>query len=84
MTKLERLSLSGTRVTNKGLKDLAGLTELKKLSVANTKITEAGLTHLEGMKSLRELNVFGSPNVSKKAAEALQKKLPDLKIDGAK
>jgi hypothetical protein len=82
--QLEKLKISGGTLNNTGLKQLAALKNLKVLSVPNTEITEAGLTSLEGMKALRELDVFGRPNVSKKAADALKKKLPELKIESVK
>jgi tRNA A-37 threonylcarbamoyl transferase component Bud32/Leucine-rich repeat (LRR) protein len=45
------------RITNKGLKYLAGLKNLQRLSLADLPITDEGLQHLAGLTSLRTLNL---------------------------
>jgi tRNA A-37 threonylcarbamoyl transferase component Bud32/Leucine-rich repeat (LRR) protein len=47
----------GYRITNKGLKYLAGLKNLQRLSVADLPITDDGLKHLAGLTNLRELGL---------------------------
>src|SRR5262249_23769634 len=49
LTRLERLDLSQeSRITDKGLKHLHGLTRLRTLSFGGPEVTEAGLEELRG------------------------------------
>jgi hypothetical protein len=57
-TKLVRLQLSSgrpLRVTDDGLKQLAGLTELRVLGLGQTQFTDAGIAHLAALTKLEEL-----------------------------
>jgi outer membrane lipoprotein-sorting protein len=72
------LNLRGTRVTDAGLKELAGLKTLKKLDLP-TQVTDAGLKELAGLKSLQLLNLEGT-DVTDAGVERLQKALPGCKI----
>jgi Leucine rich repeat len=51
------VSFSGTKVTDKGLNDLAGLKNLQRLDLFDTGVTDAGLKELAGLKSLRSLGL---------------------------
>ena len=55
--KLTTLDLSGTAVTDAGLKGLAGLTDLVELDLSGTRATGAGCSGLGGLKSLKSLNL---------------------------
>ncbi|MCS6850257.1 MAG: hypothetical protein NZ700_03690 [Gemmataceae bacterium] len=50
------LALGGTRVTDAGLKELAGLKGLQSLDLLGTRVTDAGLKELAGLK-LKELYI---------------------------
>jgi len=54
---LERLFLKGTRISNRGLRELSGLTNLRYLSLARTKITDEGLAYLKSMPRLEMLEL---------------------------
>jgi WD40 repeat protein/Leucine-rich repeat (LRR) protein len=58
LTQLEKLSLNGfTRITDKGLSSLRGLTNLKELDVEAPFATDAGLAHLQGLTKLEKLKL---------------------------
>ena len=46
------LSLNSTKVTDAGLKELAGLKSLQALYLNNTQVTDAGLKELAGLEEL--------------------------------
>jgi internalin A len=77
---LKELNLVGTQVTDAGLKELARLKGLKELNLFGTKVTDAGLKELADLKELKELNLVGT-QVTDPGVVALQKALPDCKID---
>ncbi len=54
------LCLNLTKVTDAGLKELAGLKNLQALYLAGTQVTDAGLKELAGRKSLQTLDVRGT------------------------
>src|SRR5207249_1913533 len=54
------LDLSGTPVTDAGLKELKNLTKLEWLSLAGTRVTSAGLKELKELKGLKELVLAAS------------------------
>ena len=47
------LELGFTKVTDAGLKELAGLKSLQSLNLGHTKVTDAGLKALAGLKDLQ-------------------------------
>ncbi len=49
------LCLNGTKMTDAGLKEVAGLKSLQTLDVRGTQVTDAGLKELAGLKSLQRL-----------------------------
>lgn len=49
------MSLLNIRVTDAGLKELAGLKNLQSLDLVGTRVTDAGLKELAGLKSLQTL-----------------------------
>ncbi len=51
------LCLNLTKVTDAGLKELAGLKSLRALYLAGTQVREAGLKEVAGLKSLQTLDV---------------------------
>jgi hypothetical protein len=52
--------LGGTRVTGKGLKELAGLEQLRSLSLPDSALRSRGLKELAGLKHLQHLALPGS------------------------
>ena len=67
-------------VTDAGLKELATLKRLQELNLSYTGATDAGLKRLEKLKGLLRLNLRGD-RVTADGVAALQKALPDCKID---
>ena len=57
---LQRLSLSDTRVSNKGLALISNLIRLEWLFLNNTPVTDAGLTHLQRLTNLQRLTLDGT------------------------
>ncbi|MGE3806601.1 MAG: hypothetical protein AB7K24_18190 [Gemmataceae bacterium] len=63
---VRRLDLSGTRVTDAGLRHMLGpdgLVRLEELHLANTDISDAGLAALKGLPQLRMLDLGNSVTV---------------------
>jgi prepilin-type processing-associated H-X9-DG protein len=54
LTGLRHLAMEGTRITDRGMKYLAGLTALEELSLS-PRVTDAGLASLAGLSSLKRL-----------------------------
>jgi len=69
---LERLDLSGTAVTDDGLKHVAGLRKLRELALRDTDIDGPGLVHLEALPRLSGLNL-GLTMVGDESAEILSR-----------
>lgn len=59
-TKLERLDLSETQITDAGLAQLKGLTSLDHLYLVNTLVSDAGLEHLKGLTKLEWLSLIST------------------------
>ena len=51
------ISVEFTKVTDAGLKEVAGLKRLLTLNLANTQVTDAGLKELAGLQRLATLNL---------------------------
>ncbi len=59
--RLKWIDLARTKVTDKGLAHLAGMTSLTRLHLENTAVTDAGLDSLKGLTNLEYLNLYGTP-----------------------
>ncbi len=77
--QLDELDLSGTAVTDQGLKHLAGHQALATLWLDGTKISDASVPVLATMTSLRTLSC-NRTMLSEKGLENLRKKLPGLEV----
>src|SRR5260370_5763137 len=55
------LILTGSKVTDAGLKELAGLKSLQSLAIGGTHVTDAGLKELAGLESLQTLDLGDTP-----------------------
>jgi hypothetical protein len=60
LTKLQRLFLDGTLITDAGLEPLEGLTGLIELSLSHTSVKDAALIHLKGLTNLQWLSLAGT------------------------
>ncbi|MFM8272360.1 MAG: restriction endonuclease subunit S [Gemmata sp.] len=58
---LTSLELTGNRVTDAGLKELAALTNLTYLDLRNTPVTDAGLEELAPLEHLAQLDLTDTP-----------------------
>ena len=80
-----RLNLSGTQVTDKGLKELGALKNLAGLDLSGTKVTDEGLKELAPLQNLTRINLSGTKvtDAGLKALAAL-KNLTTLDLDGTR
>jgi hypothetical protein len=76
LNQLKFMYLSGTNVTDSGLKFLNRLSQLNGLDLANTKITDAGLEDIKELSQLQYLNLWNT-KITDAGMEQL-KKLPKL------
>ena len=60
LQKLRDLAMQETKVTDDGLKNLAGLVHLEKLNLTNTQVSDAGLMHLQRLTALKRLRLAHS------------------------
>jgi hypothetical protein len=76
------VAVSATRadMRDDDLAALAGFESVTHVDLSRTKITDAGLIHLKGLKNLKFLDVYDT-KVTNAGVAALQKALPDLKIN---
>lgn len=58
--QIKWVDLARTKVTDKGLAHLAGMSNLTRLHLENTGITDAGLDALKGLANLEYLNLYGT------------------------
>lgn len=77
---LTGLGLSGTSLTDEGLRYVKNLPALETLSLAETKVTDEGLAELLGLKKLRHLDVRDT-GVTAVGVKVLKKYLPDVEVD---
>src|SRR5262249_8706954 len=57
LTEVDNLSLQGTKVTDAGLKHVAGFRKLHQLYLGQTAITDVGVKHLAPCEQLRHLGL---------------------------
>lgn len=76
---IQRLSLSRTRVSDKGLVHLKKLTRLKYLSLDETSISDAGLISLHNCRSLEWL-YLGGTRTTDAGVQNLQMAQPNLNV----
>ncbi|MBK9974416.1 MAG: hypothetical protein IPP14_06555 [Planctomycetes bacterium] len=69
------------KVTNEGLRQLAGLENLALLDLSGMPITDTGLTHLHGMAGLRRLIVQQCPGITDEGEAGLKTALPQVKVE---
>jgi hypothetical protein len=80
MTPIRVLHLSETKVTDAGLRELAGLARLEELSISKCRgITDAGLVHLGSFPALRVVDVMVTGVTQEGARRALKKFPADVK-----
>jgi hypothetical protein len=79
LPRLKKLSLSGNRITDRGLAQIAELRHLTELDLVATEVRDASLIHLLGMKSLQVVNLAAT-RVTAEGVAKLQEARPDLKI----
>jgi hypothetical protein len=80
LTQLENLSLSGNRITDKGLELIAHLPNLETLDLDATDVSDAGLNTLESMKNLKAVRLGGT-RVTPEGVKKLQAARPGLDVD---
>ena len=78
-TRLQKLWLSSTGVTDAGLIELQSMNRLRVLGLARTGITDAALKHLAAIKSLREVFIFPT-KVTDGAVDELKTALPGVRV----
>ena len=78
-TRLQKLWLSSTGVTDAGLIELQSMKRLRVLGLARTGITDAALKHLAAIKSLREVFIFPT-KVTDGAVDELKAALPGVRV----
>ena len=74
-----RIGLSGTQVTDAGLKELAPLTNVSWLNLDHTQVTDIGLEQLAPLRNRYHLNL-PCTQVTDAGIEELQKTLPKCNI----
>ena len=57
LSKLEKINLSSSPVTDAGVAHLKGLTHLEELSLRGTRVTDTGVAYLAGLAGLRRLHL---------------------------
>jgi len=80
LTQLEQLSLSGNRITDKGLELIAHLPNLSTLDLDATDVTDAGLVSLQSMKNLKSIRLGGT-RVTPEGVKRLQEAIPGIDVD---
>ncbi len=78
-TRLTKLKLIGTKITDEGLRHIGQIDTLEMLSLYRTEVGDAGLRHLHGLPRLRILAV-GNTAVTPQGRKAIQRAIPGLKV----
>jgi len=79
MPHLERVFVSGDRITDAGAKHLAGLRNLKIVCFSGTQVTDAGLRYFERLENLEQLYLTRT-QVTEQGVWQLEELLPDCRI----
>ncbi len=79
LSKLERLDLSATNVTDEGVVYIANVDTLKDLTLGGDLITDESIPHLLKLHRLERLDLRGT-GVSEEGAERLENGLPNCSI----
>lgn len=79
LTKLERLWLSHSTVTDTDLEHFEKMPQLGLLNLSHTQVTDAGLEELKGMAFLKIL-YFSDTQVTDQGIKELQRALPNCRI----
>ena len=80
MTKVRRLDLSGSKITDAALESFRGMTELEILSLYRTQVSDLGLTKLSGLRRLRQLDLRYS-RVTSSGVERLAANVPNARVE---
>jgi hypothetical protein len=80
LTQLEHLSLSGNRITDKGLELIAHLPNLETLDLDATDVSDAGIASLQSMKNLKVIRLGGT-RVTPEGVKKLQEAIPGIDVD---
>ena len=85
LSRLERLGIHRSRVTDAGLKHLTRLSRLERLSLNGTKVTDAGVGYIKGLTGLTHLDL-GNTGITDAALAQLENftNLRQLIIDDTK
>ena len=73
--------LSGTQITDAGIKEMAKSQQLGTLFLTDTQITDAGLKDVAKLQKLERLSLFGT-KVTEAGVAELKKALPNCEISG--
>lgn len=57
---IARLNLANSKVTDKGMEQIGGMTNLEWLHLGGTRITDSGLSKLSGLSNLNYINLYQS------------------------
>ena len=79
ISKLDRLSLHGTIISDEGLDALLKIKSLNELELSSTKITDTGLKKLAKIATLKKLFLHDTL-VTKQGVKAFHKRLPDCEV----
>lgn len=75
---LHTIDISGTSISDDGLRHLSKMTKLARLDLDSAQITDEGLEHLKGLFGLEYVNLRGT-QVTDEGAEKLQKVIPGIR-----
>ncbi|MCE9529362.1 MAG: hypothetical protein K8R36_25210 [Planctomycetales bacterium] len=78
---LQSLTLSDTSITDSGMRTVSRLHHLRELDLSSTEISDAGLAHLSKLDNLTILDLRRT-RVTNSGLQAIQKALPNCKING--
>jgi formylglycine-generating enzyme required for sulfatase activity len=79
MPQLERVSVSGEKVTDTGVKHLAGLRKLKTVCLSGTSVSDEGVRRFESLADLEQLYLTHT-QVTDQGIRQLESMLPGCKV----